>query len=141
MRVSITIKKSPDHPLILRAMEARLSFEEIDASFRKCNRDLLRILTKYQFTGWRKKIFNNTQTPKRLICVAAFAKTEISLFKFSAMSEILGDDASRIVKRILSLRKAQLKRKSLEMPDDPKRQQTWISTGRIETFIFAAHGK
>jgi hypothetical protein len=69
MRISITIQKSPDHPLILRAMEARLSFEEIDASFRKRNRDLLRILTKYQFTGWRKKIFNNTQTPKRLICV------------------------------------------------------------------------
>jgi hypothetical protein len=47
MRVSITIKKSPDHPLILRAMEARLSFEEIDASFRKRNCDLLHILTKY----------------------------------------------------------------------------------------------
>src|SRR6202051_4852070 len=56
MRVSITIKKSPYHPLILRAMEARLSFEEIDASFRKRDRDLLRILTKYQLTGWRKKI-------------------------------------------------------------------------------------
>lgn len=69
MRGSITIKKDPDHPLILRAMKARLFLEEIDASFRKRDRDLLRILTKYQLTGWRKKIFDNTQTPKRLICV------------------------------------------------------------------------
>jgi hypothetical protein len=69
MRGSITIKKGPDHPLILRAMKARLFLEEIDASFRKRDRDLLRILTKYQLTGWRKKIFDNTQTPKRLICV------------------------------------------------------------------------
>jgi hypothetical protein len=69
MRVSITIKKSPDHPLILRAMEARLSFEEIDASLRKRNRDLFRVLAKYQLTGWREKVFNNIHTPKRLICV------------------------------------------------------------------------
>jgi hypothetical protein len=41
----------------------------------------------------------------------------------------------------LRKRQAQLKRKSLESPDDPNGQQTWISTGRIEAFIFAAHGK
>jgi hypothetical protein len=69
MRGSITIKKDPDHPLILRAMKARLFLEEIDASFRKRDRHLLRILTKYQLTGWRKKVFDNAQTPKRLICV------------------------------------------------------------------------
>ncbi|MEA3160107.1 MAG: hypothetical protein QOD95_1655 [Gammaproteobacteria bacterium] len=69
MRGSITIKKGPDHPLILRAMEARLFLEEIDASFRKRDRDLLRILTKYQFTRWRKKVFDNAQATKRLICV------------------------------------------------------------------------
>jgi len=69
MRVSIAIKKSPDHPLILRAMEARLSFEEIDASFRQRYCDLLRILTKYQLTGRRKKILDNTEAPERLICV------------------------------------------------------------------------
>jgi len=67
--VGIAIKKSPDHPLILGAMEASLFFEEIDASFRKCDGDLLRILTKYQLAGWGEKIFNNIQTPKRLICV------------------------------------------------------------------------
>jgi hypothetical protein len=38
--------------------------------------------------------------------IAAFVKTEISLFKFGAMSEILGDDASRIIKRVLGFRKA-----------------------------------
>jgi hypothetical protein len=31
--------------------------------------------------------------------IAAFAKAEKSLFKFCAMSEILGEDAPRIVKR------------------------------------------
>jgi hypothetical protein len=69
MCVSVTIKKGPDHPLILRAIEARLSFEEIDASFRKRDRHLLRVLTKYQLTRRREKIFNNSHTPKRLICV------------------------------------------------------------------------
>jgi len=53
MRGSITIKKGPDHPLILRAMEARLFLEEIDATFRKRDRDLLRILTKYQLAATR----------------------------------------------------------------------------------------
>ena len=69
MRIGIAIKKGPDHPLILRAMEARLSLEEIYASLRKCDCDLLRILTKYQLTGWREKICNNIHTAKRLICV------------------------------------------------------------------------
>jgi hypothetical protein len=69
MRVGIAIKKSPNHPLILRAMESRLSLEEVDASLRKRNCHLLRILTKYKLTGRREEIFNNTQTPKRLIGV------------------------------------------------------------------------
>jgi hypothetical protein len=69
MCVCVTIKERPYHALILRAMEARLSFEEIDASLRERNRHLLRVLSKYQLTGRREKVLNNTQTPKRFIGV------------------------------------------------------------------------
>jgi hypothetical protein len=41
----------------------------------------------------------------------------------------------------LRKRQAQLKRKALEFPDDPNGQQAGISTGGIESFILAAHGK
>jgi len=37
---------------------------------------------------------------------AAFAEAEMALFKFGAMGEILGNDASRIIKRILSFKKS-----------------------------------
>jgi hypothetical protein len=38
--------------------------------------------------------------------IATFAETEISLLNLGAMREILGNDASRVVERILSLREA-----------------------------------
>jgi hypothetical protein len=69
VRVSIAIQERPYHALILRTMQPRLPFEEINASFRECNRDLFRLLTKYQLTRGREKILDNTQRPKRLICV------------------------------------------------------------------------
>ena len=63
MRVSVTIKESPDHPLILSAVEPRLSFKEIDTPLGKRNRHLLRIFTKYQLTGCREKILDNVHAP------------------------------------------------------------------------------
>ena len=68
MRVSIAIQKSR-HALILRTVQACLPFEEINASLREGNRDLLHLLTKYQLTRGREKIFHNTQSPKGLICI------------------------------------------------------------------------
>ena len=69
MCVGIAIQKSPDHPLILRAMKPGLFLEEIDATLGKCNRYLLRILTKYQITRRRKKVRDDIHAPKGLICV------------------------------------------------------------------------
>ena len=51
MYLGVTIEKSPDHPLILRAMEPRLFLEEVDASLGKRDSHLLGILTKYGITS------------------------------------------------------------------------------------------
>jgi hypothetical protein len=69
VRVSIAIEERPYHALILRTMQACLPLEEINASFRKRNRDLFRVLTKYQLSRGREKVLDNTQSPKRLIFV------------------------------------------------------------------------
>jgi hypothetical protein len=69
MRVGIAIKKRPDHPLILCAMEARLFPEEIDAALGKRNCHLLRVLAKHQLAGRREEILNDIETPEGLICV------------------------------------------------------------------------
>ncbi len=69
MRIGIAIKERPDHPLILRAMKARLFLEEIDAALGKRNCHLLGIRAKHQLAGRREEIFYDTETPERLICV------------------------------------------------------------------------
>jgi hypothetical protein len=69
MRISITIQERPYHALILRTMQACLPFEEINASLRERNGDLLRLFTKYQLARRGEKILDDTQSPKRLICV------------------------------------------------------------------------
>ena len=40
-----------------------------------------------------------------------------------------------------STRRVRFKPRSQEFPGDPNRQQAWIAPGRVEAFIFAAHGK
>ena len=69
MCIGIAIKKGPDHPLILSAIETRLFSEEINAALGKRNRHLLRIFPINQLAGRREKILYDIQSAERLICV------------------------------------------------------------------------
>jgi len=93
--LSIGVKKSPNHALILRVVLPRLPFEEFNAAPAQRNRDLDTLISEDEVLRSRKEVTNNLQSPERLIRVSdsrahrlpyPFASSQRQRFDASALS-------------------------------------------------------
>lgn len=72
MVLRVSIKKLPDHPLILRVVLKSLTLEEVDAAFAQGERYLDSVIPEDEILRTRKKIRNNLKVSDWLVCVLDF---------------------------------------------------------------------
>ena len=72
MVLRVSVKKSPDHSLILGVVLFRLALEELDAAFAQGERYLDPLIPKDQVLRTRKKVGNNFKFSEGFVCVLDF---------------------------------------------------------------------
>jgi hypothetical protein len=81
MVFGIRVKETPDHPLILGVVLARLSLEEVDTPFAQGDSDLDSFVPEDEIFRERQKVTDDSQSSKGLIRVFhSHAHTFVYLF-------------------------------------------------------------
>ena len=80
--LGVSVKQSPDHPLILSIVLLRLGLKEFDTTFAQSKRDLDPLVLKYQVLGARKEVSYDLGVSEWFARVLYF-RAHISAFLFA----------------------------------------------------------
>lgn len=80
--LGVSVKQSPDHPLILRIVLLSFGLEELDTSFAQSKSDLDPLVLKYQVLGPGKEVSHDSGVSEWFARVLYF-RAHISAFLFA----------------------------------------------------------